>query len=83
MRMGFGLIGLLLALAIVGIVVKKQMAATKVFVPAGVSAPANGNASASAPGNVREQAQQIEQQYKQQLDAAMQQQQQRLEREAQ
>ena len=83
MRMGFGLIGLLLALAIVGIVVKKQMAATKVVVPAGISAPANGNASASAPGSVREQAQQIEQQYKQQLDAAMQQQQQRLERDAQ
>ena len=35
------------------------------------------------PGATTEQAQQIEQQYKQQLDAAMQQQQQRLEREAQ
>ena len=28
MRMGFGLIGLVLALAIVGILVKKQLAAT-------------------------------------------------------
>ena len=71
MRMRLGLIGLVLALAIVGILVKKQLAATHAVVPA-LQIP--GAAPASAPtGNLREQSQQIQQQYKQALDAALQQ----------
>ena len=79
MRFSFGLIGLLLALAIVGVLVKKQMSAMRVSAPPALSAPADG---ASAPQNVRQQSQQIQQQFKQQLDAAMQQAPQRAEPEA-
>ncbi|QIL80591.1 hypothetical protein G7047_12270 [Diaphorobacter sp. HDW4A] len=80
MRFGFGLVGLLVALAIVGVLVKKQIGATKVAVPASISAPANG---ASTPQNVREQSQQMQEQFKQQLDSALQQGQERLDKEAQ
>lgn len=64
-----GLIGLVLALAIVGLLVKKQM--SSIAAPALSSAPAPGG---SAPaGDARAQSQQIQQQFKQSLDAAMQQ----------
>ena len=53
------LIGLVLALAVVGLLVKKQL---------GAVAPA---ASGTPAPTVREQSQQIQQQVKQQLDAAM------------
>ncbi len=70
----FGLVGLLVALAIVGVVVKKQLAATQQSVPAlavpGV--PAKPAGSDAAP-TVREQSQQVQQQYKQAVEAAMQQ----------
>lgn len=70
MRMGFGLIGLVVALAIVGVLAKKQLTGTSAVVPA-LQVP--GAASVPAPtGNVRAQSQQIQQQYKQALDAAMQ-----------
>jgi len=60
-----GLIGLMLALVIVGLSMKKQLAAVA---PApGITAPAGDG---SAP-NVRAQSQQIQQQIKQQLDATM------------
>ena len=63
-----GLIGLLLALVIVGVLVKKQLG--------GVAAsPLSPGAVASTPaaaGNVREQSQQIQQQIRQSLDAAQQ-----------
>jgi hypothetical protein len=62
-----GLIGLVLALLIVGLLVKKQMA--------GLSAPvvgATGAAAAAPSGDVRAQSQQIQQQFKQSLDQAMQ-----------
>lgn len=71
MRTGFGLIGLLLALALVAVLVKKQMGATRVAVPPavqGLPAPAEGAAS-----TVRAQSQQVQQQVKQQMDALMQQ----------
>lgn len=71
MRTGFGLIGLLLALALVAVLVKKQMGATRVAVPPavqGLPAPAEGAAS-----RVRAQSQQVQQQVKQQMDALMQQ----------
>ena len=71
MRTGFGLIGLLLALALVAVLVKKQMGATRVAVPPavqGLPAPPEGAAS-----TVRAQSQQVQQQVKQQMDALMQQ----------
>jgi len=67
MRM-LGLIGLVLALVVIGLVVKKQLS--------GLSAPvvsATPNGAASTPGDARAQGQQIQQQFKQQLDQAMQQ----------
>jgi type IV secretory pathway TrbF-like protein len=63
-----GLIGLVLALAIVGLLVKKQM--SSIAAPALSSAPASGSAPT---GDARAQSQQIQQQFKQSLDAAMQQ----------
>jgi hypothetical protein len=62
MRM-IGLIGLVLALVIVGMLAKKQLAVT--------GAPAAG-------GNARVQSQQIEQQVKKTLDAAQQREQKQL-----
>jgi len=63
-----GLIGLMLALVIVGVLVKKQLG--------GVAAsPLPSGAAPSAPaaaGDVRAQSQQIQQQIRQSLDAAQQ-----------
>jgi hypothetical protein len=63
-----GLIGLVLALVVVGVLVKRQLG--------GVAAsPLPPGAAASAPaaaGDVRAQAQQIQQQFRQSLDAAQQ-----------
>ena len=66
MRGMFGLIGLVVVLALVGLLVKKQMAATKapVLVPALPGAPA-------PTGTVREQSQQVQQQVQQQMDSLM------------
>ena len=67
MRAVFSIVGLLVVLAIVGVLAKKQLTATHAPVPA-LQAPGQ-----PAPtGNVREQSQQVQQQFKQQLDAAMQ-----------
>ncbi|MBS0507420.1 MAG: hypothetical protein JSR53_08585 [Proteobacteria bacterium] len=60
MRLGFALVGLLIALAIVATLVKKQLGATRIAVPP--AAQGQG-----APG------QQLQQQVKQQMDALMQQ----------
>jgi hypothetical protein len=67
----FGLLGLVLALAIVGLLAKKQL--TTAVAPAlpsvpGVAAPAPG----SAPADVRTQTQQVQKQVKEALDAAAQ-----------
>jgi hypothetical protein len=68
----FGLVGLLLALVIVGVVVKKQLDSTSQRVPA--LAPAVPGGVASEPATtVREQSQQVQQQYKQAVDGLMQQ----------
>lgn len=64
----FGLVGLLLALVIVGVLAKKQFASL-----AAPSLPTVPGATAPPSGTVRDQSQQIQQQYKQALDAAMQQ----------
>ena len=70
----FGLVGLLLSLSIVGVLVKKQLASTQQIVPAlELPVPANSDGASTAPtGTVKEQSQQIQQQYKQALEAAMQ-----------
>ena len=71
MRFFFGLIGLVVVLAIVGTLVKQQLASQKAPAP---GLPALQVPGAPTPtGNVREQSQQIQQQYKQALDAALQQ----------
>ncbi len=59
---GFGLIGLVLALLIVGLVAKKQM--TSVAAPVGVP-PVAGE----SPGTAHDQAQRVQQQVKDALDA--------------
>lgn len=72
MRGLFGLVGLLAALAVVGLVVRQQMSASRLTgtrVQVQVDAPA---VAASATGNVVEQSQQVQQQLKQAVDAAMQ-----------
>jgi hypothetical protein len=75
MRGAFGLIGLLIALAIVGVLVKNQLAATRQAVPAlQLPAPAGvPTAPGASAATVKEQSQQIQQQYKQAIEGAMQQ----------
>jgi ADP-ribosylglycohydrolase len=68
---GLGLIGLVVALAIVALVAKKQFA--------GAAAPAvSTGGDATTPATVRDQARQVQDQYKQALDAAMQQSQRKM-----
>jgi len=74
MRMVFGLVGLLVTLAIVAVLARQQMAATRTAVPSqatatGLHAPAPGASAAS----VRDQSQHMQQQIKQQMDGLMQQ----------
>ena len=71
MRAIFGVIGLVLALGIVGWLTKKQLALTRQVVPSLV-VPATESSSAPV-GNVREQSQQLQQQIKQSMEATMQQ----------
>jgi len=63
----FGLLGLVLALVIVGLIAKKQM--TTSAAPALPSVP---GAAAPAPADARTQAQQVQKQVKDALDAAAQ-----------
>ena len=60
------LLALVVVLLIVGLLAKKQLAPVPVVLP-------GAEPSASAPAHVRDQSQQIQQQFKQSLDAAMQQ----------
>ena len=73
MRSVFGIVGLLVVLAVVGVLVKKQIGAVqeiKVPVVSGASAAS----SSTEPGaNVQQQSQQIQQQYKAAAEAAVQQ----------
>ncbi|MGB3450198.1 MAG: hypothetical protein WBA58_06835 [Giesbergeria sp.] len=68
MRMAFGIVSLLVALAVVGMVIKKQLAATRTAIP--VLQPAT---AASEPANVRQQSQQVQDQYRKALEGALQQ----------
>jgi hypothetical protein len=68
---GLGLIGLVLALVIVGLVAKKQMAsvaAPALPAPAGMSGGVSGGEAPA--GNVRDQSQRVQQQVRDALDAA-------------
>lgn len=66
----FGLIGLVLALLMVGVLVRKQMATPPAMVP-GLPAPASNDGAAPT---VRAQTQQLKQDIQKSLDAAAQQQ---------
>ena len=70
----FGLLGVLVALLAVGLLVKKQLTAVTAPLPA-LQAPASPGGSAAAPatGNAAQQSQQIQQQFKQAVEGAMQQ----------
>jgi hypothetical protein len=70
MRAVFGIISLLVVLLIVGSLVKKQMAAQTAPIPA-LQVPGSAT-PAPAASTQREQAQQIQQQFKQAIDAQMQ-----------
>ena len=77
MRAIFSVLSLLLVLALVGLLVKKQLASTQQAIPAlTIPAPTSAGADATPTkpvGTVQEQSQQIQQQYKQAIDAALQQ----------
>lgn len=74
MRMVFGILGLVFALAIVGILAKKQLGAVNAIqVPSVSGNPADGNAATPNAATVTHQAEQIQQQYKAAAEAALQQ----------
>ena len=77
MRAIFGVLSLLLVLAVVGLLVKKQLVSTRQAIPAlalPAPTPAGAEPMPTKPvGTVQAQSQQIQQQYKQAIDAAMQQ----------
>lgn len=74
MRAIFSIVGLLLTLAIVGLLAKKQLASSQQPIPAlTVPAVAGAETTLTQPtGNVKQQSEQIQQQYKQALEQAMQ-----------
>ena len=76
MRAVVGIVSLVVVLAAVGLLVKKQLAASRVVAPSVSSPSVAGDAAplaADPKAHVKVQSQQIQQQYKQALDAAMQQ----------
>lgn len=68
MRAILGFAGLLVALAVVGVLVKKQLSVAR---PPVLQAPATATTD-GAPATVREQSQQVQQQYRQVIEGAMQ-----------
>lgn len=71
MRAVFGLVGLVVVLAIVGLLAKKQLAAMRAPIPA--LPTATGAAAPASTPTVRAQSQQMQQQVKQQMEGLMQQ----------
>ncbi|MGP1628599.1 MAG: hypothetical protein ACTS5V_01550 [Giesbergeria sp.] len=69
MRAGLGLIGLLVVLALVALMTRKSLDTTRAAIPTLHVGPAASGAS--APATVREQSQQIQQQYQKALDSAL------------
>jgi hypothetical protein len=74
MKAMFGLVGLLMTVAIVGLLLKQQLGATRQSVPVLQSAaPGSPDMPASAPAaTVREQSQQVQQEVQKALESAMQ-----------
>ena len=75
MRAIFGLVSLVVVLAVVGVMAKKQLTATRSAVPA-LAVPSTEGApmlKTNPEATVKVQSQQIQQQYKQALESAMQQ----------
>jgi type IV secretory pathway TrbF-like protein len=73
MRALFGVLGLLIVVAVVGMLVKKQLTGVA---PISVTPQVAGQAVTPAsvpPGNAQQQSQQIQQQVRQSLEASMQQ----------
>ena len=77
MRMVFGILGLVITLAVVGMLAKKQLGAVNAIQVPSVSgasgSAADGNTATSNAATVQQQAVQIQQQYKAAAEAAMQQ----------
>ncbi|MBC7609967.1 MAG: hypothetical protein H7228_10415 [Polaromonas sp.] len=74
MRAIFGVLSLLIVLAVVGVLVKKQLMSTQQAIPAlAVPATSAESPAAKLAATVQEQSQQIQQQYKQAVEGAMQQ----------
>ena len=73
MRAVFGLMGLIVVLAIVGLLAKKQLAAMRAPVPALQTATGAAGPASAPTGTVREQSQQMQRQVKQQVEGLMQQ----------
>ncbi|MDM0006558.1 hypothetical protein QTI51_09030 [Variovorax sp. J22G73] len=67
---GLGLIGLVLALLVVGLVAKKQMGSVAAPVLPAVTGVATGEAPSSNASNAHDQAQRVQKQVKDALDAA-------------
>lgn len=72
MRAAIGIISLLLALAIVGLLAKKQLSSTRSVVPLLQPAAGAPDASNAPPATVRAQSQQVQQQYQQAVEGLMQ-----------
>ena len=71
MRAALGIVSLLLVMAVVGLLVKKQLAATRVAVPVLQTVP--GETPAPPAATVRAQSQQVQQQVQQAVEGLMQQ----------
>ena len=78
MRMIFGVLSLLFVVAVVGFLAKKQMASVNNITVPSVGTPAGGTGTGTVPpinpsGNVQQQSQLIQQQFKAAAEAAVQQ----------
>lgn len=71
MKAIFGVVGLVITLAIVGLLAKKQLGATRQSLPLPTLAQPAASPE-TPPATVRQQSQQIQQRYKESLDKAMQ-----------
>lgn len=71
MRAVFGLLGLVVVLALVGLLVKKNLRSTQESLARQVPSLPAGHNQAPEPSNVREQSLQAQQQYRKQLESAL------------
>ncbi|MDR2297102.1 MAG: hypothetical protein LBE30_01990 [Comamonas sp.] len=71
MRAVWGLLSLVVVLAVVGVLVQKSWRSSRESLTRQTSSQPAGHNRASESGNVRDQSQQIQQQYRQQLESAI------------